>query len=141
MQVVDIPARTPLPHAFTTANAREMALRAKQARINREQAAKAAISQLAKVTPQCEQVADEMKRLQGLIADTEDADTIAKLSAALERQFKMWQVLSGTPNPGARRSSKRDKPAQIQPEPIAAQAPQIEPVKCNTQGYNGPETG
>jgi len=115
---IAINGRHSLPHAFTKENAREMALRAKQARIDREKAGKEAIQQLAKVTPQCERISAEMDRLQGLIADTDDADTIAKLSGALERQFKMWQVLSGTPNPGSAKSKRSAKPAMIQPEPI-----------------------
>lgn len=128
--VLDCPASAPhingrhsLPHAFTKENAREMALRAKEARIKREEAGKTAIKQLAQVTPQCEIIAEEMKRIQGLISESDDADTIAKLSGALERQFKMWQVLSGTPNPGARKAGRNAKPAPIQPEPIPVTEP------------------
>lgn len=109
----------PLEHRFTPANARMMAARANEARIKRNRAVEKLKETVARTTPQSEQIAAEMERLLGLMRKTCDADKLQKLSAARSRLLAEWQVLTGTPNPGARKSSGKRQAAIVQPEPIA----------------------
>lgn len=110
--------KPPVGFRINKENASMYSKMAWEARRKRQAALNAAKAFQEQASPEALGLAKEMKRLQGLISETDDADTIAKLSGALERQFKMWQVLSGTPNPGARKAGRTPKPAMVQPEPI-----------------------
>ena len=65
----------------------------------------------------------ERARLLEMMRKSKDADEIQKLSAAHARLFKAWQVLTGTPNPGSRRS-RGQRPQAPGAAPMEAQTPQ-----------------
>jgi hypothetical protein len=78
--------------------------------------------------PRTDRLASQLIQIEELMDGETDADTLQKLSAAHARIFSAWQVLSGTPNPGARKAGRKDKPAPIQPEPLPVQdAPKAQP--------------
>lgn len=77
--------------------------------------------QLSALSPQVATVEKQLAKVSLMIDDCNDADSLNKLTAARTRLFNEWQVLTGTPNPGARKSKPTRSVAQdVQP---------IEPVK------------
>ena len=92
---------------FTPENARENAAKSWQARRERKakletEAAKGRLS-----TPQSERLALQIERVERMMENCKDPDSLQKLSAAHSRLFKAWQVLTETPNPGSRRVKGR----------------------------------
>lgn len=69
--------------------------------------------------PRIALVERELARVAKMMSSCEDASDYHKLANARGTLFKEWQVLSGTPNPGARKAGRTAKPAMIQPEPIS----------------------
>ena len=88
---------------FTKENAREMAARSWEARRERKAKLEAEAVKGRQSTPQSERLAQQIERVERLMADCKDPDSLQKLSAAHSRLFKIWQVLTETPNPGSRR--------------------------------------
>jgi hypothetical protein len=115
---------------FTPANARQFAEKSHLARKQRALAGSEAIEKLAEVTPQSEEIAEELSRLLGLMRKTSDADKLQKLSAARSRLLAEWQVLTGTPNPGSQRRSSRPNRQQsdAQPQPVVVDGHSPEPI-------------
>lgn len=118
------------PQTFTTANAREMALRAAAAKRKAKEIAEKAIADLRKVTPQSENLAREISRIEELMSKTRNPDRLQKLSAAHARLFNAWQVLTGTPNPGSRKASRTPRSGPV--SPILP----TEPESSNLQGLD-----
>jgi hypothetical protein len=101
------------PFRFTKENARENAAKSWTARRERKaklevEAAKGRLS-----TPQSERLALQIERVEQMMENCKDPDSLQKLSAAHSRLFRAWQVLTETPNPGSRRvrgGSRRPMP-------------------------------
>jgi uncharacterized protein YdiU (UPF0061 family) len=89
---------------FTKDNARENAAKSWQARRERKRKLEAEAAKGRIATPQSERLALEIERIVQMIEKCKDPDSLQKLSAAYARMFKAWQVLTGTPNPGSRKS-------------------------------------
>jgi protein subunit release factor B len=101
----------PQPFRFTKENARENAAKSWEARRERKRKLEAEAQQGRQSTPQSERLALEIERIVQMIEKCKDPDSLQKLSAAHARLFKAWQVLTGTPNPGQRRSRGGRPPA------------------------------
>lgn len=133
---------------FTPANARIAQERAVQSRHERKMAQEIAAKlpvQLSGNSPQIVRVERQMDLIQRRLErdlDKLKPKEVSDLSASLGRLFDLWQVLTGTPNPG----SRRGKPARsnglsdispISPEPIQAPQPVVvmpEPAKVIVAG-------
>ncbi len=94
-------------HRITKENAREFSRKAWEARRKRQSDEKAMADKGRNATPESEELAVELRRLRVLISETDDPDDLQKLTAARSRLFSEWQVLTGTPNPGARKTQRR----------------------------------
>lgn len=116
----------PQPFRFTPENAREMAARSWEARREHKMKLEAEAARGRQSTPQSERLAQEIESIEQMIEKCKDPDSLQKLSAAHARLFNAWQVLTGTPNPGSRRSRPgRPAPPAVHREPI--QTPQEPP--------------
>jgi hypothetical protein len=111
----ECPAKIPLGRPFTAQNAAQMAVRSaaakrakREARAAELQREDAEAKRIAQTTPQSATLARQLDRLSEMMMETNDPDALAKLSVAHGRLFDAWQVLTGTPNPGSRKS----KPAR-----------------------------
>lgn len=128
---LDAPASNQRKYLITPANARELQQKATQARLHNQLAKKIAEDSKARAfkdEPRIALVERELARAAKMMSETEDVDSYQKLSAARARLFSEWQVLSGTPNPGARKSSgKRQSHQMAEPLPI-------EPAQAVNQG-------
>ena len=102
----------PQPFRFTKENARENAVKSWQARRQRKAKLEAEAAQGRLSTPQCERLALQIERVERMMENCKDPDSLQKLSAAHSRLFRAWQVLTETPNPGSRRV--RGKPSRDQ---------------------------
>lgn len=111
------PLKPPLPHAFTSANAAEMARRANAAKRARIAALEADSVALRNVTPQSERLANRLEQLERLMDGETDGDAWNKLSSSYAKIFSAWQVLTGTPNPGSRRV-KASRPSSSSVETV-----------------------
>lgn len=103
--------------------AREYQQRATEARRHNVLAKKIAETSEARLSPNDTRVAmveRHLAKVASLMDKATDANEWLKLSAARANLFREWQVLTGTPNPGARKAGRNAKPAPIQPEPIPA---------------------
>ncbi len=109
-------------HWITKENARELSARSWQKRKQHEKELLEAAKRDKEATPQSIQLAKQLAQIEYLMDGEKDPDALVKLSSAHSRLFSAWQVLTGTPNPGSRRSSKRpDRPIAV--APIAPEAP------------------
>jgi protein subunit release factor B len=108
---------------FTKDNARENAAKSWQARRERKAKLEAEAAKGRQSTPQSERLALEIERIVQMIEKCKDPDGLQKLSATHTRLFKAWQVLTGTPNPGSRRS-KQGRPQAPEVYRIPAPTPQ-----------------
>lgn len=115
--LANCPLKPPLPHAFTSANAAEMARRSNAAKRARIAALEEDRAALRNVTPQSERLANRLEQLEQLMDGETDGDTWNKLSSSYAKIFSAWQVLTGTPNPGSRRV-KSSRPSQGQVETV-----------------------
>lgn len=93
----------PQPYRFTKENARENAAKSWQARRERKAKLEAEAAKGRLSTPQSERLALQIERVEQMIENCKDPDSLQKLSAAHSRLFRAWQVLTETPNPGSRR--------------------------------------
>ena len=127
---MDAVMEAPRVFRITPANAREFQRRSAEAK-HQNKLARALRSSPAVVKNACdERIAEseqERARLLRLMRGTDDADAIQKLCAARARLFDEWQVLTGTPNPGSRRS-KQGRP----------QAPTAAPTEPTNPSQNPP---
>ena len=124
------PARPLLPHAFTSANAAQMARRKHELwKLRKDEPAQAPhpASNGAEIAPSCH--ARALERLQAhidRIDDLLDAVTAPAdwrdLTNARDRLFNEWAHLAGIPKPGSRRPGRESKarPAPVLLEPTAA---------------------
>jgi hypothetical protein len=55
------------------------------------------------------------RQIEARMDDCTDAKELASLTAAHERLFKTWCVLTDTKSPGVNKGSKRQRPAEVQP--------------------------
>ena len=104
---------------FNQENARAMAARSWQARRERKAKLEAEAAEGRQAIPQCERLALQIQTIQALMVKSKDADELQKLSSALGRVFRIWQILSETPNPGSRkppRSKARSVLNEFAPE-------------------------
>lgn len=101
--IANSPPKKPLPHAFTSANAAEMARRSNAAKRARIAALEEDSVALRNVTPQSERLANRLEQLERLMDGETDGNAWNKLSSSYSKIFVAWQVLTGTPNPGSRR--------------------------------------
>lgn len=102
-------------------NAKELqqrSLEAKRLKKLAMEAAKNAPLPIKAENPKLAIVEAELSRVAKMMSSCEDASDYHKLANARGTLFKEWQVLSGTPNPGARKAGRTPKPAMVQPEPI-----------------------
>jgi hypothetical protein len=86
----------PQPFRFTKENAREFAARSWQARRERKAKLEAEAQQGSQSTPQSERLALQIERVERLMENCKDPDSLQKLSTAHSRLFKAWQVLTDT---------------------------------------------
>ena len=108
---------------FTKDNARENAAKSWQARRERKAKLEAEAAKGRQSTPQSERLALEIERIVQMIEKCKDPDSLQKLSMAHARLFKAWQVLTGTPNPGSRRS-RGQRPQAPGAAPMEVTTPQ-----------------
>jgi hypothetical protein len=78
------------------------------------------------VNPRIARLQIQLSRIEAMMNKATEARDLAALAAAHERLFKSWQVLTGTPNPGSRRS-KPIRPQAPSAAPVEAQIPQDKP--------------
>ena len=109
---------------FTKDNARENAAKSWQARRERKRKLEAEAAKGRIATPQSERLALQIERVECMMETEKNADKLQKLSATHARLFKVWQVLTETPNPGSWRGKRRPRPAPPGCEPIGW-APQV----------------
>lgn len=67
----------------------------------------------------------QMDSIERMMNESKDADELQKLSAAHARLFGAWQVLTGTQNPGVKKSSRTRQPqssAEPLPDPITTKS-------------------
>ena len=117
----------PQPFRFTKQNAREMAARSWEARRERKAMLEAEAAKGRLSTPQSERLALQIERVERMMENCKDPDSLQKLSAAHSRLFRAWQVLTETPNPGSRRvkgRSSRPPPPTISETPAPQEADQ-----------------
>jgi hypothetical protein len=117
----------PQPFRFTPENAREMAARSWQARRQRKAKLEAEATKGRLSTPQSERLALQIERVERMMENCKDPDSLQKLSSAHSRLFRAWQVLTETPNPGSRRVKgrpSRPPPPVMDYEPATTPAPQ-----------------
>ncbi len=115
------PANSEQKYFISQQNARELQLKSLEARRQKKLAKDAAINAPLHVeakSPQLAIVEAELSRVSEMMSKTDDASDYHKLANARMSLFKEWQVLSGTPNPGARKAGRKEKPAPVQPEPL-----------------------
>lgn len=128
---------------ITPLNARQYQTRSVQARISNKLAREQA--KLAQEQANRNQVQDtpalrlerQMDLIQARIekeGKTLKPKELSDLSAALSRLFDLWQVRTGTPNPGSRKSNPRRstglsevQPIQAEPLPSPVETPQAHP--------------
>ncbi|HZL77364.1 MAG TPA: hypothetical protein VFC17_00750 [Candidatus Limnocylindrales bacterium] len=104
---------------FTKENARENAARSWQARRERKAKLEAEAAKGRLSTPQSERLALQIERVERMMENCKDPDSLQKFSAAHARLFKAWQVLTETPNPGSRRVRGRpSRPPMPMCEPL-----------------------
>jgi len=133
----DCPAM--LAPQFTSETARERQRKSVESRLAnklaRQNAARVAESN-AGIDPQTTRIQEQLARIEYLMSKTKKPDALQKLSAAHARLFSAWQVLTGTPNPGARRGkSKRDQMPSFEPvEPV--ETPQGKTPEINVSSQN-----
>ena len=92
---------------FNKTNARENAAKSWQARRQRKAKLEAEAAKGRQSNPQSERLALQIERVERMMENCKDPDSLQKLSAAHSRLFKAWQVLTETPNPGSRRVKGR----------------------------------
>jgi hypothetical protein len=133
MDAIAIPSQIPanLSHRvlITSQNAREMAERSHIARRAKLEKLQADSEALRNVTPQSERLAEILKGIEDDLLKTKDYKKRNALASAYDKLFSKWQVLTGTPNPGARRGkgNQRDQPPIAQPIESPAEARTDEP--------------
>jgi hypothetical protein len=103
---------------ITKENAREMAAKAWAARRAKAKTLQEQAQAGRNATPQSERLANQIAQIELLMDGEKDADTLSKLSTAHARLFTAWQVLTGTPNPGSRRSRSQRTQASEPLEPL-----------------------
>ena len=113
----------PQPFRFTPENARENAAKSWQARRQRKAKLEAEAVKGRLSTPQSEILALQIERVERMMENCKDPDSLQKLSTAHSRLFKAWQVLTETPNPGSRRVRSGSR----RPEPPRPSLPLQEP--------------
>lgn len=114
-------ASAPLIFRITKENAREFAEKSWNARRAKAALREQEAEQGRKSTPQSERIAKQIERIEEMMDKTKDPDALSSLTMAHSRLFSSWQVLTGTPNPGSRKS-RRSESQVSRPmiEPVAA---------------------
>jgi hypothetical protein len=122
---LEMPAHSPQIFRITTDNARELAAKSHESRRAKLKLLQEQAEAGRNATPQSERIAEQIKRIEEMLNDATDPDELATLTMAHSRLFSTWQVLTGTPNPGSRKSNRREKPAQpLQPIETPQETPQ-----------------
>ena len=115
---------------FTSENARLFSVKAVARRLQLSAQRKAIVERVRSGETTTEQAARLAEILHGIEQDllhTRDPDNRNKLASAYDKLFARWQVLTGTPNPGSRRS-KQGRP----------QAPVAVPMEPTNPPQNPP---
>jgi hypothetical protein len=118
---LEMPTIERKPWWFTPERAREMQVKAEAAKKLRRERLTSEAAAGRTATPEQQALASQMRRILELMEKTDDAGELSQLSSAYDKQFKAWQVLTGTPNPGQRRRGRGDDrpaPPTVQRSPI-----------------------
>ena len=124
---LEMPTIERKPWWFTPERAREMQVKAEAAKKLRRERLTSEAAAGRTATPEQQALASQMRKILELMEKTDDAGELSQLSSAYDKQFKAWQVLTGTPNPGSRRS-KQGRP----------QAPTAVPMEPTNPPQNPP---